>query len=179
MSSPDSVRRSSLRLGGAALAVLLLSGCLRPLYGPTASGASLRDALASVEVAPVAAALNQERLGHHLRSELVFDLDGSGQPRPKQYKLAIAVSERVATQIVNSATGRADSATLVADAEYKLTTLDGSRTIATGTATGSAVYDRNVQRFASLRAARDAEIRVAKLLAEQIRTRLTAALPAS
>ena len=179
MSSPDLARRSSLRLGVAVLAALSLSGCLRPLYGPTASGAPLRDALASVEIAPIAAGANQERLGHHLRSELVFDLDGSGQPRSKQYKLAIVVTERVAAQIVDSATGRAESATLVADAEYKLTSLDGSRTITAGTATGSAVYDRNVQRFASLRAARDAEIRIAKLLAEQIRTRLTAALLAS
>jgi LPS-assembly lipoprotein len=41
---------------------------------------------------------------------------------------------------------------------------------------GSASYDRFPQRFASVRAARDAEIRVAKLLADQIRTRVAAHL---
>jgi LPS-assembly lipoprotein len=33
-------------------------------------------------------AQDQERLGHYLRSELIFDLDGSGQAAvPKRYRL--------------------------------------------------------------------------------------------
>ena len=43
-----------------------------------------------------------------------------------------------------------------------------------GSATGTATYDRGVQRFATVRAERDAEIRLAKTLAEQIKTRLAA-----
>ncbi len=39
-----------------------------------------------------------------------------------------------------------------------------------------ASYDRDAQRFANIRAARDAEIRAAKTLADQIRTRLAVAL---
>jgi LPS-assembly lipoprotein len=48
-----------------------------------------------------------------------------------------------------------------------------------GTATGTTSYDRFPQRFANVRAARDAEIRLAKLLAEQVKTRLAATLSAS
>jgi LPS-assembly lipoprotein len=156
-----------------------LSACFRPLYGPTASGAHLTDVLAAIEVAPVIAPQGQERVTHYLRSELVFDLDGSGQPRPKQYKLSVAVTERVATPIVDAVSGRADSATLIADATYTLSSLDGTRVITTGRATSSATYDRHAQRFASVRAARDAEIRIAKLLSEQIKSRLAAVLATS
>ncbi len=46
----------------------------------------------------------------------------------------------------------------------------------TGKATATASYDRSAQRFATVRAARDADIRLAKVLSEQIRTRLSAAL---
>ena len=165
-------RRGVARLGAIAFMAVGLCGCFQPLYGPTASGASMQDVLAAIEVAPA----GQDRLSHYLRSELVFDLDGSGQPRPKRYKLAVGATERVSTPIVDTVTGRAQSATLIADAAYSLTTLDGTRVIASGKATASASYDRYPQRFANVRAARDAEIRVAKLLSEQIRTRLAAAL---
>ena len=171
-------RRSRSSRSVALLAVLAfgLSACFRPLHGPTASGASMQDVLAAIDVQPVAAPLGQERLTHYLRSELVFDLDGSGQPRPKRYKLAIGAAERVATPIVDTVTGRAQSATLIADATYSLTTIDGGRVIASGKATASASYDRYPQRFTNVRASRDAEIRLAKLLSEQIRTRLSAIL---
>ena len=44
-----------------------------------------------------------------------------------------------------------------------------------GVAFTAATYDRSSQRFANIRAARDAEIRDAKALADQIRTRVAAA----
>ena len=48
--------------------------------------------------------------------------------------------------------------------------------VTTGAATSVASYDRSQQRFANVRAARDAEIRAATVLADQIRTRLGIAL---
>lgn len=174
MWSPEPGRRASLTAVG--LLAVAVSGCLRPLYGPTASGQPLPAAMAAVEVEPVQAAIGQERLAHHLRSELVYNLDGSGQPAPKRYRLVLTTSERVQTPIVNSSTGRADSATIIVAVAYKLTAEGGVRIIAEGTAQSTASYDRTSQRFASVRAARDAEIRVAKVLAEQIKTRLATAL---
>ncbi len=165
-----------VRVAAAAFIALGLSACFRPLYGPTASGAPLQEVFASIQVEPINASPGQERITHFLRSELIFDLDGSGQPRPKQYKLAVGVRQDVVTPIVDSVSGRAQSANLQAQATYTLTTLDGSRTLATGIATASASYERVVQRFANVRAARDAEMRVAKLLSEQIKTRLAGVL---
>lgn len=162
----------------AAVGALTLSlgACFRPLYGPTASGESLPAVLAAIDVQPVVTGLQQERVGHYLRSELIFDLNGSGVPAPKKYKLAMTFKERVQSPIVDTSTGRAQSATLTGDVDYKLTSLDGQTVIASGTATGYATYDRSPQRFASVRAARDADIRLAKSLSEQLRTRLAAAL---
>ena len=170
--------RSALTAAGALGLALSLSGCLRPLHGPTASGVPVQDSLASVEVETVATGRGQERLGHNLRSEIIFMLDGSGEPRPKTYKLAMEAAEAVQVTTVDTQTGQADAAILNATAKYTLTSLDGTRALTTGTARATATYYRDQQRFASVRAARDAEIRVAKLLAEDISKRLSAVFAA-
>ena len=170
---------ASVRAGRLAVALglaLSLSACFRPLYGPTASGESMQAALASVQVDDVSTAQDQERLGHYLRSELIFGLDGSGQPSPKRYRLKMQGSETVTTPIVSSTTARAEAGTIIGTIKFSLENLDGTRVVTEGVATSTATYDRSVQRFASLRAARDAEIRLAKVLAEQIKTRIASVL---
>lgn len=166
------------RLACAAGLALSLSACFRPLYGPTASGESMNAVLAGIQVDDVAMARDQERIGHYLRSELIFALDGSGQPAPKRYRLKMQGSETVQTPIVSTTTGRAEAGTIVAAIRYSLESLDGTRVVTEGVATSTATYDRSVQRFASLRAARDAEIRLASVLADQIKTRLASVLSA-
>lgn len=175
MSSPDLTRRSALRLAVAGALALPAAACLRPLYGPTASGERMQDVLASIEVGEVTVPIGYERLSHYLRSELIYDLDGSGQPRPKRYKLTVNAHEGTQGTIVDTITGRADSATLVGRATYTLSDLSG-KVVATGTATQSATYDRSPQRFANVRAAREAEMRLSQLLSEQIKTRIAAVL---
>jgi LPS-assembly lipoprotein len=167
-----------VRLACVAGMSLSLSACFRPLYGPTASGESIQALLSSVQVDDVAMAQGQERLGHYLRSELIFDLDGSGQPAKKRYRLKLSGSETVQTPIVSSTTGRAEAGTIVGSIRYSLEDLDGVKIIAEGVATSTATYDRSVQRFASQRAARDAEIRLADTLADQIKTRIASVLAA-
>ncbi|KQP38626.1 hypothetical protein ASF49_05705 [Methylobacterium sp. Leaf104] len=166
----------AVRVAAVAVLALNLSACFRPLYGPTASGEPMAALLASVQVDDVAMAQGQERLGHYLRSELIFDLDGSGQPSTKRYRLKMQGSESVQTPIVSSQTGRAEAGTIVGTVKYALEDLSGTKIISEGVATSTATYDRSIQRFASLRAARDAEIRLAKVLAEQIKTRIASVL---
>ena len=174
MSSPDLSRRGLLGIAAVVLA-LPLAGCLRPLYGPTASGERMQDLLAAIEVAEVQTPPPNARLAHYLRSELVFDLNGTGQPQPKRFRLTVNASENVQVAVVDTITGRSDAATLVGRATYTLYDTTG-RVVTTGTATQAASYDRSLQRFANIRAARDAEIRLAKVLSEQIKTRVAAAL---
>ncbi len=167
----------------AARCLLVLSlavgvaGCVRPLYGPsTAStqGSSVRSTLASIEVPMV-----PDRLGHTLRNELVFLLEGREGGPPKRFKLLVATNEAVATTIVNSVFQRADVASVQATANYRLLSADETNVVLNGSVTGFASYERTPQRFSNLRAARDAQLRVAKYLAEQIHLQLATRLAAT
>ena len=178
MSSLEFTRRVARWTAVAAL-TLGLTACLRPLYGPTASGEPLADVLGAIDVAPLeplTVLAGQERLNHYLRSELIYALNGSGQPYPKRYKLTINAYGGLTTPLTDSTTGRADAVTIQGAATYTLVRLDGGKLVTQGRASGYAAYDRNPQLFASVRAARDAEIRLGKMLAEQIKIRLASAL---
>jgi LPS-assembly lipoprotein len=170
MSSVD----RAIRLAAASALAALLSGCIQPLYAPTTlstQGTSIRTALASVEVPMV-----PDRFGHTIRNELVFLLEGRDGNEPKRYRLLLAASENVSATIVNSATQRADSASVNASVNYRLISNATNGEIASGSATGFATYERSTQRFANLRAARDAQQRVARQLAEQIHVQLATKL---
>lgn len=176
MSSGSWVRMArSARLFGVVALGLALAGCIRPLYGPqTAStqNQSLRATLAAIDVPMV-----PDRLGHTLRNELVFLLDGREETEVKRYRLLISTNENVSVTIVSSFQ-RADAASVNGVAKYRLISIADNREIAAGEVTGFATYERSPQRFANLRAARDAQQRVARFLAEQIHLQLATKLAA-
>ena len=149
---------------------LALGGCYQPLYGG-ATGGQLREDLSAITVDPI-----PDRLGHYLANELIFALNGTGSTVVPKYRLSISPRERVQSPVIDTISGRATAGTLVVDAEYKLTPFAGGEPVTQGVAFSAASYDRTNQRFANIRAARDAEIRDAKALAEQIKTRLASAL---
>jgi LPS-assembly lipoprotein len=163
--------RRILVAGGLAVA---LAGCVRPLYAPTTlsrEGDNVRAALAAIDVPMI-----PDRLGHTLRNDLVFLLEGREGGAPKRYTLLVATNENVATTIVSSAFQRADAASVQASANYRLIANRDQREVASGSVSGFATYERTPQRFANLRAARDAQLRVARFLAEQIHLQLAAKL---
>jgi LPS-assembly lipoprotein len=166
------------RLALVAGLSLGLSACFKPLYGPTASGESLQNVLASIDVPEIDWPDSQAVMGHYLRSEMIYALNGSGSQTPKRYVLKLALAKSLTTPVVDTQTGRATSAIIGGTLTYTLTNLDGTKVYTQGSATSSASYDRNTQRFATLRAGRDAEIRLAKVLVEQVKTRLAATLSA-
>ncbi len=170
--------RLTIAVGLAAGLSLGLSACFKPLYGPTASGESLQTVLAAIDVPEIRWPDNQAVMGHYLRSELIYALNGSGSETPKRYVLKLALARSLSTPIVDTETGRASSAIVGGTVTYTLTSLDGAKVYTRGSATSSTAYDRYQQRFATVRAARDAEIRLAKVLAEQVKTRLAATLSA-
>lgn len=168
--SPTAARRRGAALL-VAVAALALSGCIQPLYGPIGAGAPLASELQAIAVDPI-----PDRLGHYVRNELIFALNGTGSDTPPRYRLAVALKERVQTPILDTVTSRATSATVLVDAEYKLTSIVDEREITSGVAFGVASYDRFSNRLANVRAARDGEIRDAKVIADQIRTRVATVL---
>ena len=155
----------------AALALAApLSGCFQPMYGEAANP-GLVQALHEIEVTPV-----PERLGHYLTDNLISRLNGTGEtPKPK-YRLLIKVATATTTPTIESQIQSADSATVTGNADFTLTRIEDGKAIYQGRATSSAPFDRTLQNYADLRAGRDAELRIAKSLADEIELRVAAAL---
>lgn len=167
---PRGFRGTRALLGFLALAgAVPLAGCIQPLYG--ANGA--------LDASPLAAELQAiqvdevpGRIGHYLRNELIYGFNGTGSTVQPRYRLSVNLRERVQTPILDTVTGRATSATVIVDAEYRLVTLPQNVEVTHGTAFNIASYDRFSNRFSNVRAARDAEIRDARVIADSIRTRI-------
>ena len=170
-------RRRPLALAAALALAAFTGGCFQPLYGEgTVSkvGGNVRNAMLGIDVPEI-----KGLVGHYLRNELVFEFDGGGAPdRQKILKLTATTAESLEVITVDYANGRADSAILVATADWQLTRAGSNEVVASGQSVVRAPYERSQQRFAALRAARDAQIRAAKELAQQIKARVAAALVA-
>ena len=159
-----------VRMAATLPLLFLLGGCFKPMYGGL-EGTSLRTELASIQIDPI-----DDRAGHYLANELRFLLSDSSREAVAKYRLQISLRTRVQTSLVDTISQRATAGAIVIDADYKLIPIGGGAPVASGVAFTFAAYDRSSQRFANMRAARDAEIRDAKVLAEQIKTRLSLAL---
>ena len=165
--------RALPRLFAALLMGLALSGCIQPLYGPLSAGGDVAGELQAIAVEPI-----PNRLGHYLGDDLIFMFNGTGSRVPPKYRLIVTVTENVETPLLDTVSGYPSAANVVVNADYRLMPVGGTEPVTKGQATVVASYDRTSQRFSNLRAARDAEIRDAKTLADQIRTRIAAAIAA-
>jgi LPS-assembly lipoprotein len=160
--------RGLLSVFAALLAVAPLSGCVEPVYGSLGPGV-MQAELQAIAVDPI-----DDRIGHYLAQDLMFAFNGAGAQVTPKYRLTVRVKERIFSPVVDTVTGRASSASLATDAEYTLTPYGGGAPITKGIAFGVASYDRFSQRLSNVRAARDAQIRDAHTLADQIRTQIMA-----
>ncbi len=165
--------RASVRFAAVFCLSLSLAGCFQPMYGAS-TGVDTRGALQAIAIEPV-----QGRLGHYLTEELHFLLNGTGDAPPPRYRLVINFTQSGQTSLVDTVTGRATANSLLIRANYKLTPAAGGDPITEGYVISLADYDRGSNRFANVRAARDAEIRNAKTLADQIRTKIASAILAT
>jgi LPS-assembly lipoprotein len=147
-----------------------LAGCFQPLYGETAHP-GLADDVRAIEVAPI-----KDRIGHYLANDLTSDLNGTGQTPPPKYRLTVTLSTASATPTVNSEINVATSATVTGEAKFTLNKVDGGAKVLEGAAVAAAAYDRSQERYNDLRAARDAEIRLARALSAEISLRVASGL---
>jgi LPS-assembly lipoprotein len=159
--------------GAAALGLtLLLGGCFQPLYSEASHPGLVAD-LQAIEVAPI-----KDRIGHYLNDDLISNLNGTGSTPTAKYRLTVTLTQKTQTPTVESQINAADAATVIGSAKFSLTQIDGGKEVFKGEATTAAVYDRTLQGFANLRAERDAEIRIARSLADEIALRVASALGA-
>jgi LPS-assembly lipoprotein len=161
-----------------------LAACFQPLYSqkPLTGGGNLPGALASIDVAQIPAprGSTEERLAVELRNALLFDLQGGGGGQSPVYRLNIRMSTSESALIVDIATGRTVAEVSGIDTTYTMTELATKRVVVNGQAFARVSSDVPglEQRFANLRALRDAQTRAAGVVASQIQSRLASYLVA-
>lgn len=175
-SHAQALRRTALRLGMIFMMVVPIGGCFRPVYSPTANIVP-REELQHIQVEPV-----PEMFGYYLTNELRFLLNGTGETKTPRYRLIMQVVSSRPGAVVDTTTGRATATSVFSRADYQLMPIgagSNAKPVATGFAITLTQYDRYSNRFANVRAARDAYIRNAKDLAEQLRGHIATQLPLS
>jgi LPS-assembly lipoprotein len=173
-------RRSlcGLRQAGALVLAASLGGCFQPLYGDHAldGGPNLRAALEQVNVQqiPATPGTDEARVAVELRNALIFDLTGGSEGLRPAYNLQVRMSPSVADIIVDTTTTRPAIENYGITATYTLTEIASGKVVVTSQTFARVSYDipGQEQRFARLRGLRDAETRAAKVVADNIRTRL-------
>ncbi len=157
--------RRRLVTGGLLLGAALSAGCgFRPLYGEGSPAAALRG---EVEVAVI-----EGQAGFALRERLVERLGAAETPRFR-LEVVLDFDEEGVAITQENVTTRFD---VLGTAAWRLVPLDGADAPVTGTQTAltgySAPASRTASAFAALAAARDAQMRLARTLADQIARRL-------
>jgi LPS-assembly lipoprotein len=174
----DRTRRLAVRLACIACLGGLTAGCFQPLYGSVSltNSAPIAPALAAVEVAqiPEPGGSSIARVAVETRNQLLFDLTGGAEPPPHTHRLVIQMSSSRTSVIVDITSGRPDVEDYGLNVNYTLTEIKTGKPVVTGSTFARVSYDIPglAQRFARERALRDSEDRAAKLIADNIRTRL-------
>jgi LPS-assembly lipoprotein len=170
--------RVMIRLCAALAVAGLTAGCFQPLYSQQASvgAADIGDKLRSIEVAPIDApnGTRLSRVGVEMRNSLMYDLTGGGAAAARNYKLDIRLTSSQLQVIVDLNTARPDIQNYSIDASYTLKDITTGKTVVSGQTFSRVSYNipGQQQRFADNRGLRDAENRAAKVISDNIRSRL-------
>jgi len=171
-------QRSLFRAVAALAIAALAGGCFQPLYGeqsPT-GGPVLRDQLSAVDVLQIAApkGTDEARIAVEIRNALLYDFTGGGYSAPPTHRLKISIASVRTSLIVDVNTSRPDLENYGLNVSYTLTESGTGRIVVTGTTFARVSYDipGQEQRFARVRGLRDAELRAAKVIADNVRSRL-------
>jgi LPS-assembly lipoprotein len=153
-------------------------GCFQPLYADRSvdGGASLRNALAAIDVKQIVAlkGSDEARLAVEIRNALLYDFTGGGAGARPAYSLSITTTSTVSDIIVDTTTTRPAIEDYGINASYQLTEIGSGKQVVSGQTFARVSYDipGQEQRFARMRGLRDAESRAAKVIADNIRSRL-------
>jgi LPS-assembly lipoprotein len=181
MSWSDLAFRRSRRfvvLAAALAGAVALGGCqVRPLYGTLSTPAgspALTQELSAIDIDPVQTASNEDldRIGQVLRNELIFGFTGGRTAAAPRYRLKMLIDRPLNEVGVEQLADVPSAYTVTVNASYVLSDIATGQTLTTGKVFGSASFDFSSQRFANVRAQRDAEDRAAKMVAQGLQTRL-------
>ena len=151
------------------IAVSLLGGCaMRPLYGSASTEGSVPAALESVMI-PEA----DNRLGQLIRNELISGMRPAGSGAPDRYTLVINSRQREENSVEEEDSHIARR-TVRVNAAFVLKDISSGKPVFQGKTFSVVSYDRTGQSFADLQAFNDAIERAAKVVSDDIRTRVAA-----
>jgi LPS-assembly lipoprotein len=108
-----------------------------------------------------------------IRNDLLFNFTGGGYPAPSTHKLKVEIFGNRAVVVIDRATALPNVETYTLRTNYSLTEIATGKVVVTGQASAPVSYDTlGQQRFARLGGMHDAERRAAKVISDNITTRL-------
>jgi LPS-assembly lipoprotein len=166
-----------IRLPIVVTAAALVAGCFQPLYGErtAAGGPGLRESLSAIDVAQIDAPANssEARLAVQIKNDLLFGFTGGGAPPSPTHKLIVKIGGGRSIVAIDRTSALPNLENYGLTATYTLTEIATGRVVITGRASTSVSYDTlGQQRFARISGMHDAERRAAKVISENITTRL-------
>ena len=178
MSSDDRGRtlahmRLAPRLALLAAVALVAAGCdggIRPLYAPSAVGGDVSEKMKQVDIAPIPG-----KVGQRVRNELIFHSTGGGNPLPPTHRLEIVINENITSTLVR-VTGEAEGQIYSVQAAFRVIDIAQKKIVFQGTSHARAGFERFESIYSNVRAREDAESRVARTIADDMKTRLAAFL---
>jgi LPS-assembly lipoprotein len=147
-----------------------LSGCgssgFQPLYATGATGERTDARLAQIDIAPVPG-----RIGQRIRNELVFDKSAGGPSQPPTQRLEIKLTESLLTTLADV---KGDSAgqTLQVEAVYRIVNIATAKVEGEGRSVARANFERFQSIYANVRGRENAENQAARVIANDLKTRL-------
>jgi LPS-assembly lipoprotein len=152
------------------------NGGFRPLYGVLAAdGGHVQERMAQVDVAPIPG-----RVGQRIRNELIFQNTGASEPPPPTHRLEVAIKEtRISTLVEPN--GSAAGETYLIEASFRIIKISDKKVVQQGTSHARAAYERyttssvpngSTFTYANVRAREDAENRAARIIADDLKTRV-------
>jgi LPS-assembly lipoprotein len=170
--------RNPIRIAAVIALGALNAACFQPLYATRSvnGGAPLGTALAQVQVEHVDApnGTPESRVAVELQNALDFEMNGGGGMISPTHRLKVRMTLGRNSIITDITTGRVEAEITGIDASFTLTELATGKVVLRGNTFTrvSSEYPGQQQRFARVRARVDAENRAAKVIADNVRTRV-------
>ncbi|MEJ0074076.1 MAG: hypothetical protein WDO17_01285 [Alphaproteobacteria bacterium] len=170
--------RNSLRIAAVVAAGALNAACFQPLYASKSFNGEtpIATALAQVQVERVDApnGTPESRIAVELQNALGFEINGSTGLISPTHALKVRMNVGRNSIMTDINTGLVVAEITGIDANFTLTELATGKVVMRGNTFSrvSSEYPGQQQRFARVRARLDAENRAAKVIAENVRTRV-------
>ncbi|MSP20938.1 MAG: hypothetical protein EXQ93_05345 [Alphaproteobacteria bacterium] len=147
---------------------IALAACgFQPLYGSRADGPHIQSELDDTFIRPV-----DQRVGQILRNDMLDLITPLGEPARPRYVLNVEMVEsKEGLALERDATVTRFNLTLTAN--YDLQDARTGEGLNAGTVRATAAYNVLRNEFSNVSAERDAEARAARVVAEEIKTRLS------